>query len=119
MILLTSEMHELKANANRKARGIVLEAKLDKGRGPVASILIQKGTLRQGDFIACGAAHGKVRAMTDENGRRLHKATPSMPVEIIGLNLVPEAGEVLVAMDTDREAKDFAAVFVSEGKKNL
>ncbi len=119
MILLTSEMHELKANANRKARGIVLEAKLDKGRGPVASILVQKGTLRQGDFIACGAAHGKVRAMTDENGRRLHKATPSMPVEIIGLNLVPEAGEVLVAMDTDREAKDFAAVFVSEGKKNL
>ncbi len=119
MILLTSEMHELKANPNRKARGIVLEAKLDKGRGPVASILIQKGTLHQGDFIACGAASGKVRAMTDEKGKRLSKATPSMPVEIIGLSAVPEAGEVLVALDSDKEAKEFAAVFVSENKKNL
>ena len=119
MILLTADMHELKANPNRKARGIVLEAKLDKGRGPVASILIQKGTLHQGDFIACGAASGKVRAMTDEKGKRLHKATPSMPVEIIGLSAVPEAGEVLVSLDSDKEAKDFAAVFISEGKKNL
>ena len=119
MIVLTSEMLELKANPNRKARGIVLEAKLDKGRGPVASILIQKGTLKQGDFIACGAASGKVRAMTDEHGKRLHKATPSMPVEIIGLSAVPEAGEVLVALDSDKEAKEFAAVFVTEGKKNL
>ena len=119
MILLTAEMRELKANPNRKVRGIVLEARLDKGRGPVASILIEKGTLRQGDFIACGAACGKVRAMTDENGKRLNKATPSMPVEIIGLNQVPEAGEVLVSFDTDKEAKDFAAVFVTEGKKTL
>ena len=119
MILTVSEMHELKANANRKARGIVLEAKLDKGRGPVASILIQKGTLRQSDFIACGAAYGKVRAMTDENGKRLTKATPSMPVEIIGLSSVPEAGEVLVSLDSDKEAKEFAAVFVSENKKTL
>ena len=119
MILLTADMHELKANPNRKARGIVLEAKLDKGRGPVASILIQKGTLHQGDFIACGAASGKVRAMTDEKGKRLHKATPSMPVEIIGLSAVPEAGEVLVSLDSDKEAKEFAAVFISEGKKNL
>ena len=119
MILLTAEVQELKANANRKARGIVLEAKLDKGRGPVASILIQKGTLRQGDFIACGAASGKVRAMTDEKGKRLQKATPSMPVEIIGLSSVPEAGEVLVSLDSDKEAKEFAAVFVSENKKNL
>jgi translation initiation factor IF-2 len=110
---------ELKANPNRNARGIVLEAKLDKGRGPVASILIQKGTLHQGDFIACGAAHGKVRAMTDENGKRLHKATPSMPCEIIGLSDVPEAGEILMSFDTDKEAKDFASVFVSEEKKNL
>ena len=119
MILLTADMHELKANPNRKARGIVLEAKLDKGRGPVASILIQKGTLHQGDFIACGAASGKVRAMTDEKGKRLHKATPSMPVEIIGLSAVPESGEVLVSLDSDKEAKEFAAVFISEGKKNL
>ena len=119
MILTVSEMQELKANPNRKARGLVLEAKLDKGRGPVASILIQKGTLNQGDFIACGAASGKVRAMTDEKGRRLQKATPSMPVEIIGLSSVPEAGEVLVSMDSDKEAKEFAAVFVSENKKTL
>ncbi len=119
MILTVSEMHELKANPNRKARGIVLEARLDKGRGPVASILIQKGTLHQSDFIACGAASGKVRAMTDENGKRLQRATPSMPVEIIGLSSVPEAGEVLVSMDSDKEAKEFAAVFVSENKKTL
>ncbi len=119
MILLTAEMKELKANPNRKARGLVLEAKLDKGRGPVATILIQKGTLRQGDFIACGAASGKVRAMNDEKGKRLTKATPSMPVEIIGLSAVPAAGEVLVSLDSDKEAKAFAATFISEGKKSL
>jgi len=119
MILLTAEVDELKANPNRKARGIVLEAKLDKGKGPVATILIQKGTLHQGDFIACGSSSGKVRAMTDEKGKHLHKATPSMPIEIIGLSSVPEAGEVLVALDTDKEAKDFAATFVTEGKKDL
>lgn len=119
MILLTAEVMELKANPKRLARGLVLEAKLDKGRGPVATILVQKGTLRQGDFIACGAASGKVRAMTDEKGKVLKKATPSMPVEIIGLNAVPEAGEVLVALKTDKEAKEFAATFINEGKKNL
>ena len=119
MILLTAEVDELKANPNRRARGLVLEAKLDKGRGPVATILVQKGTLRQGDFIACGSASGKVRAMTDEKGRRLHKATPSMPVEIIGLSSVPDAGEVLVALDSDKEAKAFAQTFITEGKKTL
>ncbi|MBR3339873.1 MAG: translation initiation factor IF-2, partial [Lachnospiraceae bacterium] len=119
MILLTAEMAELKANPNRKARGLVLEAKLDKGRGPVATILVQKGTLKQGDFIACGSAHGKVRAMTDEKGKRLTKAKPSMPVEIIGLSSVPDAGEVLVALNSDKEAKAFAQTFVTEGKKTL
>ena len=119
MILLAAEVKELKANPNRLARGIVLEAKLDKGRGPVASILVQKGTLHQGDFVACGSAHGKVRAMNDENGKRLHKATPSMPVEITGLSDVPEAGEVLMSFETDKDAKDFASVFVTEEKKNL
>ncbi len=118
MILLSAEMAELKANPNRNARGLVLEAKLDKGRGPVATILVQKGTLKQGDFIACGSAYGRVRAMNDEKGRRLHKATPSMPAEIIGLSSVPGAGEVLVALDSDKEAKAFAATFVSEEKKN-
>ena len=103
---------------HRNARGLVLEAKLDKGRGPVATILVQKGTLKQGDFIACGSAYGRVRAMNDEKGRRLHKATPSMPAEIIGLSSVPGAGEVLVALDSDKEAKAFAATFVSEEKKN-
>ena len=119
MILLTAEVAELKANPNRKARGLVLEARLDKGRGPVATILVQKGTLKQGDFIACGSASGKVRAMTDEKGRRLQKATPSMPVEIIGLSSVPDAGEVLVALDSDKEAKAFAQTFITEGKKTL
>ena len=119
MILLAAEVKELKANPNRNARGLVLEAKLDKGRGPVATILIQKGTLRQGDFIACGAMSGKVRAMTDDKGRPVRKALPSMPVEIIGLSGVPNAGEVLVAVDSDKEAKNFAATFVTEGRKNL
>ena len=119
MILLAAEVKELKANPNRKARGIVLEAKLDRGRGPVATILVQKGTLRQGDFIACGASSGKVRAMTDDKGRQVKKATPSMPVEIIGLNAVPGAGEVLVALDSDKEAKAFAATFITENKKTL
>ncbi len=119
MILLAAEVKELKANPNRNARGLVLEAKLDRGRGPVATILVQKGTLRQGDFIACGASSGKVRAMTDDKGRLVKKATPSMPVEIIGLNAVPGAGEVLVSLDSDKEAKAFAATFVTENKKNL
>ena len=119
MILLAAEVKELKANPNRNARGLVLEAKLDRGRGPVATILVQKGTLRQGDFIACGASSGKVRAMTDDKGRIVKKATPSMPVEIIGLNAVPGAGEVLVSLDSDKEAKAFAATFVTENKKTL
>ena len=119
MILLTADVLELKANPNRNARGLVLEAKLDKGRGPVATILIQKGTLKQGDFIACGAASGKVRAMNDENGKRVQKAGPSMPVEVVGLSDVPNAGEVLMAFDTDKEAKNFASAFVIEGKKSL
>ena len=119
MILLAAEVKELKANPNRNARGLVLEAKLDRGRGPVATILVQKGTLRQGDFIACGASSGKVRAMTDDTGRQVKKATPSMPVEIIGLNAVPGAGEVLVALDSDKEAKSFAATFITENKKTL
>ena len=119
MILLTAEVMELKANPNRNVRGLVLEAKLDRGRGPVATILVQKGTLRQSDFIACGAASGKVRAMNDENGKRVTKATPSMPVEVVGLSDVPGAGEVLMSFDSDKEAKNFASAFVTEGKKSL
>ncbi len=119
MILLTAEVMELKANPDRRARGLVLEAKLDKGKGPVANILVQKGTLRVGDYIAAGACSGKVRAMMDENSRRLKEAGPSTPVEVLGLGDVPNAGEILVATETDKEAKNFAATFVSEGKNRL
>ncbi|MBS6195237.1 MAG: translation initiation factor IF-2 [Clostridiales bacterium] len=119
MILLTSEVCELKANPNRKARGLVIEAQLDKGKGPVATILVQKGTLHVGDFIAAGACSGKVRAMMDDKGRRVKEAGPSTPVEILGLSDVPNAGEVLVATENDKEAKQFAATFVSENKNRL
>ena len=119
MILLTADVMELKANANRRARGLVIEAKLDKGKGPVASILVQKGTLHVGDFIAAGACSGKVRAMMDDMGRRVKSVGPSVPVEILGLNDVPNAGEVLVATENDKEAKNFAATFISENKNKL
>ena len=104
MILLTAEVSELKANPNRKARGLVIEAELDKGKGPVATILVQKGTLKVGDFIAAGACSGRVRAMIDDKGRRVKEAGPSTPVEILGLSDVPNAGEILVVTDNDKEA---------------
>ncbi len=119
MLLLTAEVCELKANPDRDARGIVIEAELDKGKGPVATILVQKGTLHVGDFIAAGACSGKVRAMMDDKGRRVREAGPSTPVEILGLGDVPNAGEILVSFDTDKEAKSFAATFVSENKNRL
>ena len=119
MILLTAEVCELKANPNRAARGLVIEAQLDKGKGPVATILVQKGTLHVGDFIAAGACNGKVRAMMDDKGRRVKQAGPSTPVEILGLGDVPNAGEVLMSFDNDKEAKNFAAAFVSENKNRL
>ena len=119
MILLTAEVMELKANPKRRARGLVIEAQLDKGKGPVANILIQKGTLHVGDYIAAGACSGKVRAMMDDKGRRVKEAGPSTPVELLGLNGVPNAGEIIVATETDKDAKNFAATFVSEGKNKL
>ena len=119
MLLLTAEVCELKANPDREARGIVIEAELDKGKGPVATILVQKGTLHVGDFIAAGACAGKVRAMMDDKGRRVKEAGPSTPVEILGLSDVPNAGEILVAFDTDKEAKSFAATFVSENRNRM
>ena len=119
MILLTAEVNELKANPNRKARGIVIEAELDKGRGPVATILVQKGTLKVGDNVAAGASHGKIRAMVDDKGRRLREAGPSTPVEILGLSDVPNAGEIIMAFDSDKEARNVAETFISEGKKKL
>ncbi len=119
MILLSADMLELKANANRKARGLVIEAQLDKGRGPVASVLVQKGTLHVGDFIAVGACHGRVRAMTDENGKRIKEAGPSTPAEILGLDDVPEAGEIFISPNTDKEGKEFAETFKEQHKKEL
>ena len=119
MILLSSDILELKANAKRRARGLVIEAQLDKGRGPVATVLVQKGTLHVGDFIAAGASHGKVRAMIDDTGRRVKEAGPSTPVEILGLNDVPGAGEVFVALESDKEAKNFAQTFIAQNKVKL
>lgn len=119
MILLTADILELKANPKRNARGVVIEAKLDKGKGSVATILVQKGTLHVGDSIAVGSCHGKVRAMMDDKGRRVKEATPSTPVEILGLNDVPNAGEILVATDSEKEARSFAETFISEGRERL
>lgn len=119
MIVLTSEVLELKANPKRRARGIVIEAKLDKGRGPVASVLVQKGTLNVGDHIAVGTAYGKVRAMLDHKGDRVKQATPSTPVEILGLNGVPSAGEVFVATENDKDAKQIAQAYIDQGKDKL
>ena len=116
MVLLSADMLELKANAKRKARGLVIEAELDKGRGPVATVLVQKGTLHVGDFISAGEAHGKVRAMIDDKGRRIKEATPSTPVEILGLNDVPGAGEIFIAHSSDKEAKNFADTFIAQNK---
>lgn len=119
MIVLTSDVMELKANPKRRARGIVIEAKLDKGRGPVATILVQKGTLNIGDHIAIGTAYGKVRAMLNHKGERVKLATPSTPVEILGLNGVPDAGEVFLATDSDKEAKQISQAYVDQGKDRL
>ena len=119
MIILTAEVCELKANPNRMARGIVIEAQLDKGRGPVATMLVQKGTLHVGDPIAAGRAHGKIRAMIDDKGRRVKEATPSMPVEILGLNEVPEAGEIFLATESEKEARNIAEVYIKQGREKL
>ena len=119
MILLTAEVSELKANPKRAARGLVIEAELDKGKGPVATVLVQKGTLRVGDPIAAGSCYGKVRAMMDDKGRRVKEAGPSTPVEILGLSDVPNAGEIFVSPATDKEARNFAETFISEGRTRM
>ena len=119
MILLTAEMLELKANVNRKARGLVIEAKLDKGRGTVATVLVQKGTLKVGDSIAVGSSYGRIRAMISDNGEKVQIATPSTPVEILGLNSVPNAGEIFVATKNEKEARNFAETFIADSKEKL
>jgi len=119
MVLLTADVLELKANPNRKARGLVIEAQLDKGRGPVATMLVQKGTLKVGQPIACGSCYGKIRAMIDDQGRRVKEAGPSTPVEILGLSAVPEAGETFVSTETEKDARAFAETYISENKNRL
>ena len=119
MISLTAEVLELKANAKRRARGLVIEAKLDKGRGPVATILIQKGTLHVGDSINVGHAFGRVRAMMDDKGNRVKAAGPSTPVEILGLNDVPFSGEVLMAHRNEKEARATADAFIAYGREKM
>lgn len=108
MILLVAEINELKANPDRLARGTVIEAELDKGRGPVATVLVQNGTLRVGDTIVVGHVFGRVRAMIDDKGRRVKKAGPSTPVEILGLSDVPEAGDILIAVEDEKLAREVA-----------
>ena len=119
MITLTAEVLELKANAKRRARGLVIEAKLDKGRGPVATVLVQKGTLHVGDAVAIGSAHGKVRAMINDKGKRIKTAGPSTPVEILGLSEVPNAGEVMMVMDSEKEARSVAEKFIAYGREKM
>ena len=119
MIILTAEILELKANKTRKARGIVIEAQLDKGRGSVATILVQKGTLHVGDCLAIGDVHGKVRAMFDDKGRKVKEATPSMPVEVLGLNGVPNSGEIVIATENEKEARTISEAFINRGKEKL
>ena len=119
MILLDAEVKELKANPNRKGRGLILVAQLDKGRGPVATVLVQKGTLNVGDNVTVGTAFGKIRAMIDDKGRRVKKAGPSTPVEILGLNEVPQAGEVFIATDTEKEARAMAETFIATKREKM
>ncbi len=117
MVLLSAEVLELKANPKRNARGLVIEAQLDKGRGTVATVLVQKGTLKVGQCVAAGSSYGKVRAMIDDNGRRVKEAGPSTPVEVLGLSSVPNAGEVFVVCDSEKEARSFAETFMAQDKE--
>ncbi len=119
MILLSAEVLELKANPKRNARGLVIEAQLDKGRGPVATVLVQKGTLKVGQVMAAGSSYGRVRAMIDDKGRRVREAGPSTPVEVLGLSSVPNAGEVFVICDSEKDAREFAETFVAQDKERL
>jgi len=114
MVLLQADVLELRSDPSRRARGIVLEARLDKGRGPVATVLVQDGTLRQGDAVVAGTAFGRVRAMENERGQRLAEAPPSTPVQVIGLSAVPEAGQQLHAVESERDAREVAEHRVGE-----
>ena len=118
MVLLVAEVKELKANPNRDARGVIVEAKLDKGRGSVATVLVQNGTLRIGDSVVCGTTYGKVRAMVNDRGENVKKAGPSVPVEILGLNDVPEAGDILAVLE-EKQARSIAEARIERQRNNL
>ena len=118
MVLLVAEVKELKANPNRDARGVIVEDKLDKGRGPVATVLVQNGTLRIGDSVVCGTTYGKVRAMVNDRGENVKKAGPSVPVEILGLNDVPEAGDILAVLE-EKQARSIAEARIERQRNNL
>ncbi|MEG0500641.1 MAG: translation initiation factor IF-2 [Cellulosilyticaceae bacterium] len=119
MILLVAEMNDYKANPNRKARGTIIEAQLDKGRGPVATVLVQSGTLKIGDPVVVGCAYGKVRAMVDDKGRQVKKAGPSTPVEILGLSEVPVAGDMFYVANNDKQARQAAEKVKAQGREQL
>lgn len=119
MIILVAEMKELKANPNKNARGAIVEAQLDKGRGPVATVLVQNGTLQVGDPIVAGSAYGKIRAMTDDKGRRVKKAGPSTPVEILGLSEVPSAGDSFYVAESEKQARQVAESIIARNRENL
>ncbi len=110
MILLVADIQEIKANPDRNAVGVIIDAKLDKGRGPVSTVLIKKGTLHKGDFVLVGVAYGKIRTMVGHKGERIEQAGPSYPVEITGLSDVPEAGEILYVVEDEKLAKDLASI---------
>ena len=116
MVLLVAEMSDLKANPRRKARGTIIEAQLDKGRGPVATVLVQSGTLQIGDPIVAGSAYGRVRAMIDSKGKQVKKATPSTPVEILGLSEVPTGGEMFYVANNDKQARQVAERIKAQGR---
>lgn len=119
MIILTAEMKELKANPNKPARGAIIEAQLDKGRGPVATVLVQEGTLNIGDPIVAGSSFGRIRAMMDDKGRRVKKAGPSKPVEILGLSEVPAAGESFYVAANEKQARQLAESVVAQSRKDM
>jgi len=119
MILLVAEMRQLKADPNKRARGTVIESQLDKGRGPVATVLVQEGTLEIGDPIVAGACHGRIRAMMDDKGEKVKSAGPSMPVEVLGLNEVPLAGDVFYIADNERQARQVAETVVAQGREDM
>ncbi len=119
MIILTAEMKELKANPDKKARGAIIEAQLDKGRGPVATVLVQSGTLRVGDPVVAGHAYGKIRAMTDDKGRRVKTAGPSAPVELLGLSEVPSAGESFYVAANEKQARQLAESVIARNRETL